>query len=93
MTKSWTKGISICLLLALISELVSRNLWHLGAVYWIALGLLAATHLVITGLVVMSNSRNVLATTSAIVLLFIGQSWALEMLAMQVIWRIRGFAP
>lgn len=61
--------------------------------YWGVLGLLALVHVVVTTAVFVSNPGRVAIKFFIVSLLIIGQWQVLQMVAMQVIWRLRGFAP
>ena len=84
-------GVSILLTASTIA--VRELLWHLGQGYWLILGGLAVTQLIATGVGLAKSNGHLALITGLIGLLVVGQLWALEMIAMQVIWRFGQFAP
>lgn len=86
-------GLAVCVALAVGTIVAKESLWHLGGIYWFVLSLLALTHVVCTGAVIFANPNASLIKFGVVVLLIVGQWWAIQMIAMQVIWRLRGFAP
>lgn len=86
-------ALTACASVALCTIAVDKLLWQLGDTYWFALGLLAFLHIVISGVFFIANAGNRLFRLSIVLLLLVGQWWAVQMLAMQIIWRVQGFAP
>lgn len=85
-------GLISCAILAIVSLLASETLSHLGSTYWFLLWALALTHLVISVVTVVAGPQKKLAGIVVLILLFIGQWRAIEMIAMLTIWSFRGFA-
>lgn len=86
-------GLAVCIVVAAATIWVDRSLWHLGDTYWLLLVLLALVHLIVSGAVFVANPGRLLIRLGVVVLLIVGQWWLIQMLVMQVIWRLRGFGP
>lgn len=86
-------GTSICLALAASTVVASETLWHLGGTYWLILILLGMVQLIVTGIIFVKSPGQPLLKLGLIVALLIGQLWAIQMIAMQVIWYFGRFAP
>ena len=80
-----------CASIALVTLLVSNYLWYLGPLYWIALIVLAIVHLVASTIAFVDKTNGLMFKYGVVILLLIGQLWAIEMIYMQIIWRINGF--
>jgi hypothetical protein len=93
MLQSHAIGLTICAVIATSSFLVSESLWYLGNVYWLILVLLALAHIVVSGTVFIAKPSRLSIRLGVVTLLILGQWWAIKMLTMLVIWRLRGFAP
>lgn len=86
-------GTIICLALAAGTVFATETLWHLGKTYWLILGLLGMLQLIATGIVFVHSSGRTLLRLGLLSALLIGQMWAIQMIAMQVIWHYGRFAP
>lgn len=86
-------GLAVCFVIAVATIWVDRSLWHLGGTYWLVLVLLALVHIVVSGIVFIANPDRLAIRLGVVVLLIIGQWWLIQMLVMQIIWRLRGFGP
>ncbi len=86
-------GLAVSAAIAISTVLARESLWHLGGTYWLVLGLLALVHVVVSAAIFLAQPGKLSIRLGAAGLLFFGQWWAIQMLAMQVIWRIKGFAP
>jgi hypothetical protein len=83
----------VCIAITAAIIFAKELLWHLGVGYWVVLSLLGISHLVVSAAVFADNSGNFPIKLGISFLLITGQWWVLEMIAMQVIWRLHGFAP
>ena len=88
-----SKSLIPCASIALATLLVSNYLWFLGPLYWIALSVLAIIHLIASTIAFVDKTNGLMFKCGLVILLLIGQWWAIEMIYMQVIWRINGFGP
>lgn len=86
-------ALAICLTLAIATVATKELLWNLGVVYWLVLGLLALLHVVGSVAVFVANPGRLPLRIGVVVLLIVGQWWLIQMIVMQIIWRLRGFAP
>ncbi len=86
-------GLLACALIAMATVQVYRTLWYLGDAYWWILGALGLAQLAASGVCLALGPRSWRRTLGLVALLIAGQWWALEMAAMLLIWRLRGFAP
>lgn len=80
-----------CASIALATLLVSNYLWFLGPLYLNALTVLAIVHLVASTIAFVDKTNGLMFKCGVVILLLIGQLWAIEMIYMQIIWRINGF--
>ena len=83
----------VCAAIALSTFLAKESLWNLGGTYWLVLGLLALVHVIVSGAVFFAHRGSLPISLGALGLLIIGQWWLIQMIAMQIIWRLKGFAP
>ena len=86
-------GLAGCVALAVCTSLARQSLWHLGSTYWLVLGLLALVQTSLSGVVLAASAGRLWIRLAVVGLLVVGQWWLIQMLAMQVVWRLRGFAP
>ena len=86
-------GTAICLAFAASTMFARETLWHLGGTYWLVLGLLGILQLIATSIVFVQSSGRTLLRLGLVIALLIGQLWAIQMIAMQVIWYFGRFAP
>ncbi|WP_199761347.1 hypothetical protein [Rugamonas violacea] len=86
-------GLLVCALIAVATVQVYRTLWYLGDVYWWTLAALGLLQLAVSGVCLVRGPRSWWHTLGLVVLFIVGQWWVLEMAAMLLIWRLRGFAP
>lgn len=82
-----------CASIALATLLVSNYLWFLGPLYMNALTALAIIHLVTSMIAFVNKTNGLMFKCGIVILLLIGQLWAIEMIAMEVIWYFGRFAP
>ena len=92
-TSSQAISIAACVALTVGTIVAKESLWRLGGIYWFVLGLLALVQVVVTGAVIVATPGQLLMKMGCGALLIVGQWWVIQMIAMQVIWRLRGFAP
>ena len=92
-TRNQFIGTTICLALAVSTVFAREMLWHLGGTYWLILGLLGMLQLIATSIVFVQSSGRTLLRLGLVIALLLGQFWAIEMIAMQVIWHFGRFAP
>ena len=86
-------GLAVCVVVAVVTIWVDRSLWYLGNMYWLMLVLLALAHIAVSGAVFLANPGRLSIRLGVVVLLIVGQWWLVQMLVMQIIWRLRGFGP
>ena len=83
----------ICTIIAVCSIVVNNLLWFLGDIYWLLLACLLIIAVIASIRIFIANPGQLLLRTFVIVLLIVGQWWAIQIFAAQVVWRIVGFAP
>lgn len=93
MLNSQLAALALCTTVAVSTLLPKESLWHLGSIYWLVLELLALVHVIVSGAVFVVNPGRLLVRLYMVVVLIVGQWWVIQMIVMQVIWRLRGFAP
>ena len=86
-------GLAVCLALAVCTALARESLWHLGGTYWLVLVLLALVQIALSSVVFVASRGRLRIRLAVVGLLIVAQWWLIQMLAMQVVWRLRDFAP
>lgn len=85
---------AVSMFIGLSTILVERFFWHIGyANYLLLLGILALLHVIVSIVIIKENSDKFLLRLGAVVILIIGQRWLIELIAMLIIWNVRGFSP
>jgi hypothetical protein len=77
---------------SLFTLLVYVTSWTLGP-YWLVLSMLGILSVGLAIRVLAHTGPEAWAIAGVVVGLIVGQWWALELGAMQLLWGIRGFAP
>ncbi len=86
--------LAVSVFIALSTMWVERLFWHIGySNYLLILGILALLHFIVSILIIRENPDKFLLRLGAVVIFIIGQRWLIELIAMLVIWYLRGFAP
>lgn len=86
--------LAVSMLIALSTILIERLFWHIGySNYLLMLSILALIHIVVSAVIIIANPGKILLRLGAIVIFIIGQRWFIELIAMVMIWQVRGFAP
>lgn len=86
--------VAVSMFVGLSTILVERFFWHIGyANYLLLLGIFASLHVVVSVMIIKENSDKFLLRLGAVVIFIIGQRWLIELIAMLIIWNVRGFSP
>lgn len=87
-------SLAVSMFLALSTILVERFFWHIGySNYLLLLSTLALLHVIVSAMIIKENPDKFLIWLGAVVIFSIGQRWLIELIAMLIIWNVRGFAP
>ena len=86
-------SVAMCAAMAICTHAVKGTLWSFGNFYWLALCTLAVLHLAASIAVIYFQRKRTSIVFIVLSLLILGQWWLIQMLAMQIIWRLRGFGP
>jgi hypothetical protein len=86
--------LAVSVFIALSTMLVERLFWHIGySNYLLILSIFALIHIVVSVMIIRANSGKILLQSCALVIFIIGQRWLIELIAMLIVWYVRGFAP
>ena len=87
-------SLAVSVFLALSTILVERLFWHIGySNYLLLLSTLALLHVIVSTMIIKENPDKFLIWLGAVVIFSIGQRWLIELIAMLIVWNVRGFAP
>ena len=81
------------LLSAAATVCTDRLLWYLGAAYWVLLTLLGIASVYLAWRLITRRPRKAGTVFAVTVVLAISQWWLIELVLMQLMWIVGGFAP
>lgn len=88
-----TTALGICGAIALLTTVVRHQLWHLGDAYWLTLESLVILQIGVSALALSAYRKPWPFVLCVVILLIIGQFWAIENVAAVIIWRLGKFGP
>ena len=86
-------ALGICAAIALLTAVVRHTLWQHGEVYWLTLESLAVLQTVVSAVALFVYPRPWPFVICVVTLLIVGQLWAVESIAVGIIWSFGRFAP
>ncbi|MGZ0019897.1 hypothetical protein [Nitrosomonas sp. wSCUT-2] len=85
---------AVSVFIALSTILAERFFWHIGySNFFLLLSVLALLHVIVSIVMIKENPDKFLLRLGAVVIFITGQWWLIELIAMLIIWNVRGFAP
>jgi hypothetical protein len=85
-------ALAFCAGIAALTLWAQKSYW-LGGYNFILLGMFLVVHVIVSSLVLWLIPSHALFKIVVVAFLIVGQWWAVEWIAMLVIWSLRGFAP